>query len=125
MSAELHIHVKTVTVSEEALATFFATDGSSRKYVAIGEFTPFRISPERAYDIIAETPHVWVGKECFLEALIKAIGDELPVIDDELIEKITSATAEDGRTLYELGRATDVLTFLNEHKGERIFTVCW
>jgi hypothetical protein len=136
MAADLHIHILK-GIEESDLAAFNSnTLGSKYFNPRTVDQTDFSI-----YDKIGDTPNVWVGEVSWLkaalfedaaefvpsavEAIHGFIGEDLPVIDDELIDKVASAFALANTTQYKLENDEKVIEFLRQHKGERAFTVSW
>lgn len=135
MAADLHIHIATPEVTEQVLSAFFShTMGS--KY-----FNLDNDREEDTFDIIANTPSVWIGEVSWLKAALfedgeafipdtvsqvsEIVGEDLPVIDDEFIEKIVNAFSSENKTGYSLAKSNEVKEFLNQYKGQRVFTVSW
>lgn len=93
------------------------------------------------YKKIASTPNVHVGEVSWLKAALlddsdryipsavqqvtDIIGEDLPVVDDAMIARIADAMKAPNATSYTLNSAEEVLTFLKQHKGKRVFTVSW
>lgn len=139
MAADLHIHIFE-GATEDDLAEFFSNTIDSKYF----GFCLRRRSYEeivQSHRKIGMTPHIWVGEVSWLkagllgdeeryvpgpvQAIADIIGEDLPVIDDVLIERIEAAMHEPNTTSYRLAAAQDVLEFLKEHKGKRCFTVSW
>jgi hypothetical protein len=90
---------------------------------------------------MAETPNIWVGEVSWLKAafcednetfipdainkISDIIGEDLPVIDDDLINKIAEAMKLPNKTSYSLENAETVIAFLNQYRGEKVFTISW
>jgi hypothetical protein len=54
------------------------------------------------------------------------IGDELPVINDDLIEKIKDILENTKNlTQYSIGDKDDIIDFLIDNKGKRVFSISW
>lgn len=60
-----------------------------------------------------------------IEAITDIIGEDLPVVDDELIEKVNQAFDLPNNTSYSLNSKNEVINFLERHKGMKTFTVNW
>lgn len=136
MAADLHIHVFEEIIEDDLKAFFCNTIGS--KY-----FDPGIESKDwdEAFQKIARTHDIWIGEVSWLKAglfndsdrfipktvenIQELIGEELPVIDDELIEKILDAFDSENKTGYRIAKKEDVEKFLIENKGKRVFTVSW
>lgn len=94
-----------------------------------------------AYPEIGNTPNVWIGEVSWLKAAIfedgntfisstvqeisDVVGEDLPVLDAAMIERIIAAFELSNATEYKLADAREVRAFLEEHKGKQIFTVSW
>lgn len=96
-------------------------------------------------------PSVWIGEVSWLKAGLledsdtfipqtvmkvhEIIGEDLPVIDDALIEKVRGAFELPNNTKkpdgvmngngYALAKVDEVVKWLEEHKGEKAFTISW
>ena len=53
------------------------------------------------------------------------IGEDCPVLDDELIQKIMDTFDLENKTLYKLTNPTEALSWLTMNKGRRVFTISW
>jgi len=60
-----------------------------------------------------------------VQQVFDAIGENLPVIDDILISKIGVAFDAGNGTSYSLANREEVLSFLEQHRGKKVFTVSW
>jgi hypothetical protein len=138
MSADLHLHIFD-GIDETTLARFFVRIFGSKHY------GPMRLSTEQweeAMRQVANTPQVWIGEVSWLKALIyedgeKAfvsspvkvirdlVGEELPVLDDELAQKIAAALELENATAYRVADVRTVAPFLAAHRGKRVFCVSW
>jgi hypothetical protein len=96
---------------------------------------------------IDNTPNIWVGEVSWLKAALfeegkedgapsdfipdpigkisELIGEDMPVITDEFIEKVRLAMSVPNQTQYSLAKAQDILSFLKTYKGKSCFTVSW
>lgn len=101
---------------------------------------------------IADTENIWIGEVSWLKAALmedggdmyvphlvlhvsETIGEDLPIITDELIAEVSKAftlpnnTVQEGGVWggegYSLAEAHDVIEFLETHKGMRAYTVSW
>ena len=149
MGADLHIHVIRPYFTEEDYKVFSSNNLGS-KYC--GYATEER---RKSYDTLfmdcKSTPSVWVGSVSWLKAALfvdaesyipdpvvevyEVIGEDFPVIDDQLIEKVRKAfnlpnkTKKEGGVFngegYPLADAERVIKFLENHKGEKAFTISW
>ena len=135
MAADLHIHIFE-GITEEDLADFNShTLGS--KYFDLRR-------PQRSLldNPAGETPNVWIGEVSWLKAglfedgeqayipdtvreISRLIGEDLPVLDDELIKKIGDAFDLPNQTGYSLSEGEEVLAFLEQHKGKKAYTISW
>jgi hypothetical protein len=145
MSADMHIHIFE-DLTEEDLASFFSSSLGSKW---------FKLRPGKekidTYEKIANSPNIWIGAVSWLKAdlfsdndtyipmavatISEIIGEELPVIDDVLIEKIMKAFELPNNTKkedgvwdgggYALAKPAEVKAFLEQHRGKKVFTVSW
>lgn len=135
MAADMHIHIFE-GITEDDLAVFFANTMAS-KY-----FRPGNLGErwQVSYAKISDTPNVWVGEVSWLKAALfeddtfipdpiskisEIIGEDLLVIDDALIGRISRALTLPNETVYHLAQAEKIISFLTDNKGERAFTVSW
>jgi hypothetical protein len=139
MAADLHIHVQTPEVTDEVLARFFGNTLGSKHFNP----RPYSQTSDKPYEIVARSPNIWIGEVSWLKAALlgdgdgerfvpgpiqvvqQAIGEDLPVIDDDLIAKIGAAFDVPNTTSYSLAKKIDVWRFLETHRGKRVFTVSW
>lgn len=137
MAADLHIHVFE-GITEEDLAAFFAGTLGSKWFASGGSDYSAWVN---ACGKVSKTPNVWVGEVSWLKAALfkdgktfildpvlkvqEAIGEDLPVLDDSLVELIMSAFESKNTTGYGIADSEDVQKFLTEYKGKRLFTVSW
>lgn len=136
MAADLHIHVMTPEMTEAHLADFFSNTMGSRW------FAPKSVPrSEETWEIVSKSPNIHVGEVSWLKAALLGendryvpdpiqavsdiITDDLPVIDDELIERVRAALSLENKTGYGVSPPDRVVAFLQEHKGKRAFTVSW
>lgn len=141
MAADLHIHVFT-GITEDDLAAFSSNTIGSKYFRGFGALS---LSGDwmEACRKIGETPDIWIGELSWLKQALMAetegeyvpsvvqavhsiIGEDLPVCDDELIERISHAfdKAEE-HGFYSTNGRDKVVAFLEQHRGERLFTVSW
>lgn len=140
MAADLYIHVFE-GITEEDLKIFFSPTIGSKHFGAYLNHQDFNRMWEEVYSKISETPSVWVGEVSWLKAaifddeetfipepiskVVDIIGEDLPVVDDELISRIEEAMKLPNKTKYRVNDPAEVVEFLRKHKGKRVFTVSW
>lgn len=139
MAADLHIHVLE-GVTEDDLRCFHAhTLGS--KYFNLHRRECDRDYNCRHWRAVTDSAQIWIGEVSWLKAMLledtetyvpavvgvirELIGEELPTIDDELILKVREAFASTNDTAYGIADVDDVITFLEAHRGKKVFTVSW
>jgi len=138
MSADMHIHVLE-GVTEEDLAKFQSNVLGSKYFNMTKKFNYDDFT--KLYEKFSETPNIHVGEVSWLKAALfdnpedfvpdpigaihDVIGEELPVVDDAMITKITDALKLPNQTGYSLSSAVDILAFLDKHKGKKVFTISW
>jgi hypothetical protein len=136
MGADLTIHVME-GVKIPDLQRFFAhTLGSKWFKLGYGNYD------STLSDKMYNTPHIELGELSNLKAMLsddsdtyipsalgeieRIIGENLPVINDELISKIGDAMDLENKTRYRLYVTKDeVIEFLDQHRGKQVFTICW
>jgi hypothetical protein len=90
---------------------------------------------------MSKTPNIWIGEVSWLKAALfddneryipdpvsavnNIIGEDLPVIDDELVSKIVTALGLENKTSYAVTEPIEVKQFLEKHKGKRVFAISW
>lgn len=141
MAADLHIHAMQ-GVTEDDLACFFSTTLGSRwcRFPFGGRCgNSTNCSHWRA---VIDSPDVWIGEVSWLKAGLTGddsfvpepvqavhdlIGENLPVLDDDLKEKILRALGAQNRRAphYDTTKDEGIVGWLDAHIGERLFTVSW
>ncbi len=138
MAADLHIHVMTDDMDESDLAAFKSSTLGS-KYFNLNRRPNYFEGPECRR--VMDSPSVYVGEVSWLKAAVfeneadfipapvqavaDAISEDLPIIGDELIEKVRVALLAQNKTGYNVASDNEIIAFLSEHKGQRAFTVSW
>lgn len=146
MATDLHIHILK-GVTEKDLSTFFSHVFGSKWFDL---FTSNRPN-SKSHKKVVNTPNIWIGEVSWLKAaflddedsfvpstvakIADLIGEELPVLTDELITQIIVAFNLPNNTAkldgvrdgdgFMLANPKNVKAFLEAYKGERIFTVSW
>lgn len=134
MAADLHIHIYE-GITENDLARFFSHVLGSKYF---NMFT--RNRAEGDYKA-GETPGVWIGEVSWLKAALfedaenyipspvqiinDLIGEDLPVLDEDLLGKILAALEQPNSTQYCIAEPKQVELFLRQHMGKRLFTISW
>ena len=137
MAADLHIHVFE-GITEKDLEIFFSNVLGS-KYCHFPFMPPQQ--PDDLFGKISETPDVWIGEvswlkaglsddaEAFIPTTVQAvtdlIGEDLPLLTEELRDKILGAFDLPNTTGYKLNTKEKVAKFLNEQKGKKLFCISW
>jgi len=140
MSADLYIHVLTPPCTEDDLAVFNSNTMGSKW------FNPRPVSDwegeQPVYERVGGTPKIWIGEVSWLKAglfenpdkyvpdavaaITDLIGEDLPVLDDELAKKILGTFDAPNRTNYSLsGASAELRGFLEQWRGQRLFCVSW
>ena len=150
MAADLHIHVfEEGELTEENFRAYFSNTLGSKWFNPLS--CGMANAVERLRWPVGDTPSVWVGEVSWLkaallgdeesyipegvEAVNSIIGESLPIVDDELIEKIRAALCLPNRTArpggvwkgagYNVSGPGGVCAFLEQHRGKRAFTISW
>jgi hypothetical protein len=103
--------------------------------------TVYEFSVDEALNVVMETPSIWIGEVSWLKAAVfedadeyvpnavqtihELIGEEFPVLNEELKMKILDALKLDNSTAYAVADPETVGKFLDEHMGKKLFTVSW
>jgi hypothetical protein len=143
MAADLHVHIMTDDISEDDLCDFFSsTMGTKWFNLARAGQNQRNGRWDAAYQKITKTPRYNIGEVSWLKAAIlddsetfvpgpvqavhEAIGDDLPTLDDGLIDRLVGAMTRANTTGYTVDeRLGKLREFLEKHKGSRVFTVSW
>lgn len=138
MAADLSIHVAE-NITEDDLRAFFSNTLGSKYFNP--RSGPRNDRQRAAWESVSSSPSVWIGEVSWLKAALfeepktfipdtvgqiyQIIGEDLPVIDDDLIRKVMAAFDSKNATTYDLANPSEVKEFLESHKGKRAFTVSW
>lgn len=141
MAADLAIHVfADGELTDEDFACAFSNLLGSIYYnpVSLDEETEEYKQRERK---VHDTECVFVGKVSFLKAALfedeetfvpdpvakvsELIDEDFPYITDEFISQIAEALQLENKTGYSLTDQSEVIEFLEQHKGKRCFTIAW
>lgn len=136
MAAELRLHERTEDVTEEVLRAFFSNTFGSQYFGARADMDDME-----AMNIIAEAPSVTVGDVSNLKSAVtgdqdkyvpgpaqkikQEIGSEPVEVNDELMESLCEAPWVDNDSIYDDPDVGEVLTWLDERRGEEVFAVSW
>jgi hypothetical protein len=142
MAADLHIHIKTENVTDRDLQIFFSSSLGS-KYCHFPLMQKWDPEEERRSNkSVCESPNIWIGEVSWLKAALfedgedtfipttvqkvqDLIGENLPILDEKLIENIFDAFILDNKTSYKLADPREVVKFLMKYIGKPVFTVSW
>ena len=139
MAADLYIHVLTDEIGEDDVKYFFGNTLGSKYFAGFGAHVD--ISDPR-YRRVIDAPGVHVGEVSWLKAAVfddgeddfipdaiqgvnDAIGEDFPVIDDDLIAKVAAAMRLENTTQYDVASDNEIIAWLADHKGQKAFTVSW
>lgn len=143
MAADLHIHVLTEECTEEHVkADMSNVMGSKYENPDLDFKEKFEKAHKcRLVEVISNTPNIWVGEVSWLKAaffndsktfipdpignVYDVIGEDFPIIDDALIEKIKTAMKVPNQTDYTISSIKKVIGFLKAHKDKKAFTISW
>jgi len=131
-------------ITDAEFASFFGNCMDSRWFRGFDDRSVETTFDREANALMTYTPNVWVGQVSWLKAALfdeegkyvpgpisqisDIIDENLPVIDDDLIEKIGKALFTENTTSYSINNKpndNEVIKFLQKHKGLRCFTVSW
>lgn len=148
MAADLHIHIMTDDVDENDLRAFFSNNMGHKWYqpmsiparpaeAGIMEWEDY----QEILDKIAKTPDIWIGEVSWLKAALfedsetyipdpigdleELIDDGVTVINEKFITMVEEAFKQPNDTTYQIANVTEIVEFLREHAGKRIFAVSW
>jgi len=140
MAADMHIHVfGEGQLTEDDFRIFFSNVLGS-KWFQMNRGEAYE-KDDALYHKFDACPNIWVGEVSWLKAALfsspedfipdpvgevnEIIGEDLPVVDDELIKKIEAALKLANNTSYAISTSDQIVEFLRKHKGKRAFTVSW
>lgn len=139
MAADLHIHILETATEDDVVLFQCNTFGSKR-------FNLHRYKEANArkdlYILIFDQPNIWIGEVSWLksalsdnkaeyvpkpvESIYELIGEDFPILTDDLIAKIIRSLNLENKTQYELNsNELELLLFLDTHKGKKCFTISW
>lgn len=138
MSTDFTIHVMDSTMTEEELKIFYSNHYGHKWF-------DFRVSAEARREVISlvavkSSFRVYVGRVSFLKAALydndaffsdpinricDLIDDGVTVIDDAFILEVGKAMNLPNHTKYPMSDADNVIEFLREHEGEKVFVRIW
>lgn len=139
MAADLYIH-SAEGLTERDLNCFFGTTVESKYF---GEPScPWQADNECVHwKRVMSTESVWIGevswlKQAFLgdtyvpesvEAVRTIIGEDLPILDEQLRQRILEAIQRPNESApqYNIADPSNVDLWLQRHMGDRLFTVSW
>lgn len=136
MAADLHIHI--FEGIEEATLAAFNSNTFGSKYFA--PRTVGQKANDNSFEEVSRTPSIWIGSVSWLkaallggneyvpspvEAINAMIGEDLPLLTEEMKQKILSALDIENATQYHIAEKSEVESFLNAHIGKPLFTVSW
>lgn len=150
MAADLSIHVITEEATDEHFKVF-ASHTIGSKYgptsvpgvgLAVGYRHPTISDDDQLWSVIGKSPQIWIGEVSWLKAAIfedgeeayipppvaqvhELIGEDFPVLDEELKLKILGALTLENKTGYNIAKSEDVGKFLDEHMGKKLCTISW
>lgn len=146
MAADLHIHVFE-GCTEEDLAHFFANSVGSKWFAGFGVGSDrqncYKNNCESTgpCNRVTSTPSIWIGEVSWLKAALfddpetfvpgpvaqiaDLIREDLPVLTEELKEKILSALKTENKTGYSISEEAPVKEFLEKQIGKKLFTISW
>lgn len=140
MAADLYIHVFG-EITEDDLRVFKENTLGSKHFIGfLGKVSPDEVR-DRSMALISRTVSVWIGEVSWIKANVtglreeyvpntvlkvhELIGEDLPVLDEALKQKILSAFSEPNTTGYRINKKSEVEAFLTQNIGKRLFTVSW
>ncbi len=139
MAADLHIHIFE-EITEEDLRLFFAASLGSRHFNMAEAVVQQRKGPH-IHEKVGGTPNVWIGEVSWLKAMVledpdefvptpvsiihELIGEDLPILDSDLIYKVIDALDHENMTMYRVAKPEEVIGFLSGYEGKQVFTVSW
>ena len=141
VAADLHLHVLTEPCTEDTLRSFFSHTLGSPYF----DMSRSQQDWDEAFNVVAETPSIWIGEVSWLKAAIAGeedayipgavakVSDLVPTTPVELTpglaEAILAAMREENKTSYSVADTPadceELAKFLVQHRGQKIFSVSW
>ena len=144
MSADLHIRILK-DVTENDVREF------DEPFIMTADNGGAEDRRNELYSKIGNTPCVWIGEVSWLKAMLfedsetfipdtvqkisDLIGDDFPVLDENLLNQIEGAFDLPNKTVkkdgvwssngYSIAKKKDVIEFLKQYIGYKLFTVSW
>jgi hypothetical protein len=147
MAADMKLHVTRLAggsdVDEGDFALFFSSmPGSKWLNLSAERRLGYREAWSALYPKFAALPSFWLGEVSWLKAralgdseryvphplqvVHDIIGEELPAIDDALIEQLVAAMSCENHTDYAVSRELERLrAWLEQYRDWRIFSISW
>lgn len=144
MAADLSIHALTEPCTEADLARFFKNTLGSKWFAPWMDGTSAYGRDDDSFSVVAHTPQVWIGEVSWLKASLSdpyddsyvpeavegihdLIGENLPVLDATMRDRILALLKEPQVRArpYSVEDPEVVAEWLDQHMGERLFTVSW
>ncbi len=142
MGADLQIHIFTDEFTERHYKAFNSNTMGSNYFSPGADKFFEKVNKCSLYELCSDTPSIWIGEVSWLKAMImddseefiphavmkvsELIGEDFPVIDDILIDKVGEAMELGNQVdFYSIAKKDEVLKFLENHRGKKAFTVSW
>ena len=139
MAADLYIHVLS-HLSEDVVKRFKSTSLGSKWHNCV----PYQKATEHSqedYLDVGHTPQIWIGEVSWLKASLfedsetyipdpvlavaTIVGEDFRIIDDTMIQEISTAMSLPNNTNYSIASKEQVVAFLTQNLGEKTFHVSW
>jgi len=138
MGADLHIHIVGTLTEQDFKILFSHSLGS--KYFDMSAQNDFE-EEQKVWERVSENPEIWIGEVSWLKASLtedkekyipstvmtvsELIGENQPILDEELKSSILAAFDLANSTQYDLASKKEVEEWLDKNMGERLFTISW
>lgn len=138
MAADMHMHILE-GVTQDEYAIFNWNTLGSKYYDRNKDNDKYWIALSKKFN---QTPNVWIGEVSWLkealfedvscvptviEGLSKLIAEDFPVIDDALVLKVRKIYDDNEKIEQCMGCniKNQVIDFLNQYKGKKVFLLNW
>lgn len=140
MSADLYIH-SAEKLTDDDFRCFFSTMFGSKWFNPNASCDAFAPGDCPHWKRVMGSDSVWIGEVSWLKqafigegyvpepvhTIAAIIGEDLPVLDDQLHERIMEALSRPNESApqYSVSNPSTVEEWLTSHRGHRLFTVSW
>jgi hypothetical protein len=137
VAVDVAIHVMSAEITCDTLKAFYNNKLGHKWYNTYDMST---IDSGLIRGLIEESPQVWIGEASFLDAAVYDADDAIPrtvmdvchliddgvtVIDDSFLFDVQEVMDYPNTSKYPVAISRDVLEFLQQYKGMKVFIALW